>query len=510
MTETRPPHDYARSRAVLIGTWDYARLPAVPAARNSLERFSGLLTGPLCGWPTRQVQVLRNVPQRDNLPDRLMEWFGEATDVALFYFVGHGQLHEDELCLALGSSPQSGPRRTTVGLPFSDVRKALRECDARTKIVILDCCFAGQAADSRHSLADGSAEVIDKTLGTGAFTMAASGAYRTAWFEADGHTPAPQTYFTKYLVDVIEQGLPGHPEGLPLGAVFTATAEALAHDRRPEPTRSVRHHADHFVIARNVHEPAAVPSGPPPPSPPPPARPSAPDSAARPEAATGRDHSATGRRRSATVAAIVASCAAVVAVTITAAVLASAHGHDQKGPGEAGESATRSPTVSDSPYSPSPSPSDSPTPAPTRPTPTPTPDPTPKPTPAPASVRLVDPCQLQLSQATVTDFDLRMPGTDSNYNTNVHKECVWGNGGVDIFGIGFTTNRYTAGPISTTVEGPTTSSARINSAGICVISWPTSYGSAFVYAGVGPGEEEHQCDGSQAWANSVYSSLPDA
>jgi hypothetical protein len=63
----------------------------------------------------------------------------------LFYFVGHGQLHGDELCLALRGSPLAGPRRAT-SVPFSDVRAALRECDAETKIVILDCCFSGTAA----------------------------------------------------------------------------------------------------------------------------------------------------------------------------------------------------------------------------------------------------------------------------------------------------------------------------------------------------------------------------
>jgi F0F1-type ATP synthase membrane subunit c/vacuolar-type H+-ATPase subunit K len=62
----------------------------------------------------------------------------------------------------------------------------------------------------------------------------------------------PQTYFTKYLIDTIEQGLHGCGDGLPLGAVFSHTADALARDKRPVPTHSVRHHADRFILARNV------------------------------------------------------------------------------------------------------------------------------------------------------------------------------------------------------------------------------------------------------------------
>jgi hypothetical protein len=260
MNEVAPLCDYSRSRAVLIGAWDYVHLAPVPAAHNSLERMSGLLTGPLCGWPRQQVEVVRNPRRRDRLPDRLMELFDAVEDVALFYFVGHGQLYEDELCLALRESPAAGPRRTTVGLPFSDVRATLRACDAQTKIVILDCCFAGRATQPDSTLASTATMVIDRTLGTGAVTLAASGAYRTAWFESAPGVAAPQTYFTKYLIDVIERGIPGYPRGLPLGPIYARTADSLARDRRPEPTRSVRHDADRFILARNAAEPA-VPGG---------------------------------------------------------------------------------------------------------------------------------------------------------------------------------------------------------------------------------------------------------
>ncbi|WP_410650548.1 caspase, EACC1-associated type [Amycolatopsis sp. cmx-4-54] len=247
-----PWRDYSRSRAVLIGAWDYVHLPVVTPARNSLERMARLLTGPLCGWPEDRVQVVGGMPRRNDLPDRLMEWYDGVEDIAVFYFVGHGQLHNDELCLALPESPAGGPRRLTTGLPFADVRAALRECDAQTKIVILDCCFAGNHLLPPHSLAAPQAMVDALLLGTGAFTMAATKAYRTAQYETGTTSDLPQTCFTKYLVDVIERGIPGHPAGLPLGTIFAHTADALVRDKWPEPTRSSRHDADRFVLSRNV------------------------------------------------------------------------------------------------------------------------------------------------------------------------------------------------------------------------------------------------------------------
>lgn len=252
MTDLSPILDFSRSQAVLVGAWDYEHLTPVPAARNSLDRMEKTLTGPLCNWSAGHVHTIRNPGRKGELPDTLMDVFDGATDVALFYFVGHGQLHGDDLCLALRESPRAGARRTTTGLAFAEVRAALRESRAKMKIVILDCCFSGQATEAAHSLGGDGADVITMTGGTGAFTMAASGALNTAWFNTDKKASAPQTYFTEYLLDAMEKGVPGQPSGLSLGPWFTSAADALARDRKPVPTRSVRHDADRFIFARNA------------------------------------------------------------------------------------------------------------------------------------------------------------------------------------------------------------------------------------------------------------------
>src|SRR5271156_3031929 len=89
-----PLRDYSRSRAVLIGTWNYTFLQPVPAAAHSLRRMADLLTGPLCGWPLDRVLVMPDEPGPGNIPDRLITAY-EGVDVALFYFAGHGQIAAD-------------------------------------------------------------------------------------------------------------------------------------------------------------------------------------------------------------------------------------------------------------------------------------------------------------------------------------------------------------------------------------------------------------------------------
>lgn len=238
------------SRAVLVGAWDYQYLPPVPAARNSLERMRALLTGELCGWDADQVAVIGNRATPGDLHDQLVELYSDtdAAEVALFYFVGHGQPDDqDRLCLGLTGSRTDFHRRASTSLRFDDVRHALVGCAAETKIVMLDCCFAGLAARSQQSLSG--SEVLDMVR-TGAYTMAASGAYLPAWFETD--SPRPQTYFTRYFADVVEQGLPGQSAGLTLDRIFAETAANLVRDNKPEPTHTARHEAGRMVFARNA------------------------------------------------------------------------------------------------------------------------------------------------------------------------------------------------------------------------------------------------------------------
>src|SRR5580704_14246142 len=146
--------DSSRSRAVAMGTWDYAHLTSVPAVRNSLERMVGLLTGPLCRWPRDRVTLLTNERNLGDLPDRLITAFEDVTDTALFYFVGHGQIDLDnELCLGLVGSRTEANRRAATSLPYQAVRRALLDSAATTKIVILDCCCAGLASLPGNTLA---------------------------------------------------------------------------------------------------------------------------------------------------------------------------------------------------------------------------------------------------------------------------------------------------------------------------------------------------------------------
>ncbi len=250
--------DYARSQAVLIGTGDYRYFRKVPAAENSLRRMADLLRSPACGsWPESRVRVICNPRTLGDLPHELATLFEPVTDVALFYFVGHGRYDlDDRLCLALGNTRDDAVLGRTTSLTFEDVRQAFRASRATTKIAILDCCFAGLAAEDHGRLSAGARRLPP----TGFYLMMASGEYSRAWFETDETLAEPQTFFTKYLADIVEAGSSAHDGEVTLGLLYDLLADALVRDGKPEPTRRVSDHATDFVFARHrVTDPPAAP-----------------------------------------------------------------------------------------------------------------------------------------------------------------------------------------------------------------------------------------------------------
>jgi cyclophilin family peptidyl-prolyl cis-trans isomerase len=249
MSDRGALRDYRQSRAVLIGTAEYRYLKDVPAAANSLRRMAGLLTSGLCGWAPDRVTSRLNEPGPGELAGDLITLFADAKDVALFYFVGHGQIDpEDELCLGLSASRADANLRAATSLPFQAVRRALRVSPASTKVVILDCCFAGLAKDTATIPAAN--DLLDRTAGAGAYMMAATGSYETAWFEVDG--PQPQTYFTRYLADIVEAGIPGAGAQLRLDPIFTAARAKLAADSRPVPVARNIDFGANLIFAYNA------------------------------------------------------------------------------------------------------------------------------------------------------------------------------------------------------------------------------------------------------------------
>ncbi|MFC4563306.1 hypothetical protein ACFO4E_15695 [Nocardiopsis mangrovi] len=239
--------DYSRSRAVLMGTWDYTDFDQVLAVERSYDRMRDLLLDPVCGpWPEASIVPFGNRPTLGTTRVELIDAFIAATDVAFFYYVGHGIYdHRERLYLTVGDTRTDPNYTAATGLPFEAVRDAFRASRAAVKIAVLDCCYAGLATEEYGRL---SADRLPPV--SGAYLLMSSGAFEASWYEGEAVADA-QTYFTKALVDTVHEGIRGGPAGLTFDHVFGVVADRLVEDGRPEPGRRVEDHAAGWVFARN-------------------------------------------------------------------------------------------------------------------------------------------------------------------------------------------------------------------------------------------------------------------
>src|ERR1700729_3228240 len=133
--------------AILVGVsaYEYAELPPIRAARNSLQAMRSMLADPeLCGWPRGQLRVIANPLSAEELKAEIAEVAAATTGVLLLYYVGHGVLSAGgELCLSVTATHPDRPE--TSGLPWRALASTLRGSPAHTRLSILDCCFGGQA-----------------------------------------------------------------------------------------------------------------------------------------------------------------------------------------------------------------------------------------------------------------------------------------------------------------------------------------------------------------------------
>ena len=227
----------AGSRAVLIGVsaYEYTEFPPVRAARNSLQAMRWLLADPeLCGWPPERITVIANPISAADLLTDIVELADTASGALLLYYVGHGVLSgRGEVCLTVTSTHPDRPE--TSGLPWNTLADVLRSSPARSRLSILDCCFAGQAIEALAG--DGHSLLADMTYAEGVYTLTATTRNRAAHVPPADQQEGACTSFTGELRDVIRDGIPDHAPRLGLGEIYPVLRRRLVAKGLPAPSQ---------------------------------------------------------------------------------------------------------------------------------------------------------------------------------------------------------------------------------------------------------------------------------
>lgn len=243
---------FANSRAVLVGVsaYEYNEFPPIRAARNSLQAMRDILTDPaLCGWPPERVTVISNPTSASDLANRLADLAEEAADVIFFYYVGHGTLSaRGELCITTTATRPNRPSIT--GLAWDTVADIMRTCPARIRIIVLDCCFAGQAIEALAE--NGDAGIADITYVDGVYTLTATTRNRTAHVPPAHMQDNECTSFTAELQDLVRSGIPNKPSKLSLADMYPVLRERLHSKGLPAPNQRGTDTVYQFPFAQNA------------------------------------------------------------------------------------------------------------------------------------------------------------------------------------------------------------------------------------------------------------------
>ncbi|BBJ40893.1 hypothetical protein SSPO_036110 [Streptomyces antimycoticus] len=239
--------DPATSRAVLIGVHTFEHLEALPAVENNINRLYNALTDPdLWGLPKEHCWKILQPRVGPEVIDALGRAADDAKDTLFVYYAGHGLLDKratdasDRLFLALTDADED---QLHWALRYKDVREKVQQPRrARRKVVVLDCCFSGQAA-----VAMGPSDLHEEAEIEGAYVLTSSGASARSY----AREGAELTDFTGELLTLVEGGVAGGPELLTVEDLYQGVRRAAAHKGLAKPHKLATDQGDRVALARN-------------------------------------------------------------------------------------------------------------------------------------------------------------------------------------------------------------------------------------------------------------------
>lgn len=240
--------DPQRSRVVLIGTSEYRdeNLPDLQQVGIGIKELAGILSDPVDG--VVRPENCQVIADEDNLPligRKLRAAARQAEDLLLVYFSGHGLIggKRHDLYLALPDSEWEDPEFNS--LEYDKLRNAVLDSPAKTKVIVLDCCFAGRAVTETMS---GSPELLGEIEVDGSYVLTAAARDQVALIiEGEEHTA-----FTGRLLRLLREGVASGPELLTIDDLYKELRARMKAEGLSIPQRLGTATAGLLALARNT------------------------------------------------------------------------------------------------------------------------------------------------------------------------------------------------------------------------------------------------------------------
>ncbi|GAA0437402.1 hypothetical protein Acor_49830 [Acrocarpospora corrugata] len=195
-----------RRLALLIATYQYqdTGLRQLTAPAHDAEALAAVLRDPeIAGF---EVTTLINEPHH-RVGEAIGDFYRDPRrdDLTLLYFTGHG-LKDDDGRLYLAMTNTRRDSLLFTALSAEQIDQAMEGCRSRQKVLILDCCYSGAFPAGRIAKADSAVNTLERFQGRGRTVLTASDATQYSFEGNQAHGQAPQSVFTRYLVDGLRDG----------------------------------------------------------------------------------------------------------------------------------------------------------------------------------------------------------------------------------------------------------------------------------------------------------------
>ncbi|MEU6675630.1 caspase family protein [Streptomyces sp. NPDC046925] len=243
--------DSEKSRIVLIGCSQYgsSELPDVPGVKNNVSALFDTFTDDLTGIVTPQnCTTLLDPEDQSSVGELVTTAADQAEDLLLIYYAGHGLLSaaRHELFLStMNTAP--GLRLPFTGVDYSHIRDACMESTARTRVVILDCCYSGRAITGALSTSESDTAFFNQVRVAGTYVLAASPGHGVA----KAHPEDRFTAFTGELLRILQERISGGESLLTLNSIYKHLQASLRASGNPIPQQQITENSDVMALGRN-------------------------------------------------------------------------------------------------------------------------------------------------------------------------------------------------------------------------------------------------------------------
>lgn len=209
--------DKNKTQVILIGNSEYENdFPAIPPVKGNLEDMYAILTDiSLIGIPKENVTILFNKNNYEIEESLLRKSKISDIQTLIIYFAGHGYRADVKKLYLIAKNTKRINEYILSGVDFDFINnEIIKNSKASQKLLILDACHSGIAAQGPNDLAE-NIEV------KGTYVLASSSGDEVSYFNSSKRN----TYFTEAIVNVFKNGLEDSQEMVALDDLYERTKQ---------------------------------------------------------------------------------------------------------------------------------------------------------------------------------------------------------------------------------------------------------------------------------------------